>query len=456
MEDNYFIKRIIICIFIFYIFIKLKLICNDTYFYKINKRYNLNSKNKIKLAIFAYRWIGGGVQKFTYLLLKYFSKLNIFDVFYIKKINAEIVTHLNNIKYIFIDGNGHILENNLINILIQNNIDIIIYQFKFRNEMNRLIQLNKTKTIFINHSCFLLWIYTHDYNIFNNVYDIYKNSKYVVSIVPFENHFLFKKWGIHSIYMNNLISYDYENIRPSSLSSNIILMLGSASAKNKRFYLGIESMKYIVQKISNCEMKIISNSTEKLNEMIYSLNLQNNVKFTGYSKTPEIFFKNASLHIFPTISEAFPMALCETKIYGIPTIITGIDYTSISEGGVIIIYDDNPESIAKESIKLLKNRNYRKKMGKQARKSMKKFNNQLIVKKWINIICSVYKGENYYQKLLKEDYQKDTNKYLNLLKKQLQLLKIREPIMKNISLNNILDFNFMKNISFFINKKRNN
>ena len=257
--------------------------------------------------------------------------------------------------------------------------------------------------------------------------------------------------------MSNLITYDYEKINPSSLSANIILMLGSASAKNKRFYLGIQSMKYIVQDIPDCEMKIISNNSrvENLKILINLLNLQKNVKFTGYVKTPEIFFKNASIHIFPTISEGFPMALCETKIYGIPNIITGIDYISASKGGVISIYDDNPETIAKEAIKILKNKLYRKKLGRKARISMKKFNNQFIIEKWVKIILSVYKGDYYYQKLVSEEQKKfNTNQYINLLKKQIELLKFREPIFSNVSLNDILDFNFMKNLPIFINQTK--
>ena len=76
--------------------------------------------------------------------------------------------------------------------------------------------------------------------------------------------------------------------------------------------------------------------------MTFSLN----IKFVGYTSTPEIYFKDASLHIFPTIAEAFPMVLSETKIYGIPNILVGIDYVSASKEGVVIVYDDNPKIIA--------------------------------------------------------------------------------------------------------------
>lgn len=55
--------------------------------------------------------------------------------------------------------------------------------------------------------------------------------------------------------------------------------------------------------------------------------------------------------MFPSITEAFPLVLCETKIYGIPNILIGLDYVSIAKGGVIINNDDSPENFAKEIIK---------------------------------------------------------------------------------------------------------
>ena len=92
------------------------------------------------------------------------------------------------------------------------------------------------------------------------------------------------------------------------------------------------------------------------------------------------------------------MVLCETKIYGIPNILLGLDYVQISKGGTIIIYDDTPESIAKESMKILNDEKYLKISGKEARNSMKEFKNQILFYKWINLILSVYNGDSFYNK----------------------------------------------------------
>ena len=128
-------------------------------------------------------------------------------------------------------------------------------------------------------------------------------------------------------------------------------------------------MKYIIRNITECKMKIISNINKihNLFKLVYKLNLQKNINFIGYSRHPENLYINASLHIFPTLAEAFPNVLSETLSFGIPTILVGLDYVSASEEGTVIIYDDSPISIAKEAIKILINDKYRKKLGKEAR-----------------------------------------------------------------------------------------
>jgi len=244
--------------------------------------------------------------------------------------------------------------------------------------------------------------------------------------------------------MNNFITYNYRNIIPSNLSSNIIIMIGRANDHLKRLDLGIKSMKYIVNEIPDCQMKIISNlnGANYLMNLVDQLNLKKNIKFVGFTLKPEIYYKNASLHIFPSIIECFPMVLSETKVYGIPNIITGIDYVSTAKGGVINIINDNPEVIAKEAIKILKNNNYRKELGESARKSMKKFRNELTIRKWVELILAIYNGDYYYNKLRSEERKISEKEAINQIERQIQLLKMRKPKKQNISINDILSMNF--------------
>ena len=391
----------------------------------INLKFKNKLKNKIKIGIYTYSLKNGGLQRLTSIILKYFNKIKIYEIYLFTIVKKEKNEYLipNNITRILIT-NPQIY--NLINQTIINKIDILIYNFYNVKEINILNKLKNIKIIFYIHQSFLYWVY-FKYSTFKSLYKAYQDSSYVISIVPFENDYLFRKWGIRSVLMYNYISYEYDSVIPSNLSSKIIIMIGRLDDKLKRFDLGIKAMKYIIKEVPDCKMKIVSsfNKFSLLVKLVHKLNLVNYIKFEGYSSKPEIYLKNASLHIFPSISEAFPMVLSETKIYGIPNILVGLDYLSMSNGGTIIIYDDKPESIANAAIKILKNYKFRKNLGNEARKSMKKYKNKLILKKWNQLILSIYNGDNYYQLLREQNKKMSEKNSINILINQIKLLKIR-------------------------------
>ena len=149
-----------------------------------------------------------------------------------------------------------------------------------------------------------------------------------------------------------------------NIPSNNRLLLILLSDKSNIFNLGnilklLEEKLYILLlEKSNFELLIISEiaRTEHLQDLVTNLKLNEYIKFKGFNKNPELFFKNSTLHLFPSISEAFPMVIIETKLFGIPNILIGLDYVSISKGGTIIIYDDTPETLARVSLKMLINK----------------------------------------------------------------------------------------------------
>ena len=404
-------------------------------------------KKKIKVAIFSSSIKNGGIERQTSLMVNYFNKVNIFDLYlFTKKDKEKNEYNLDkNIK-------RKVIKNNLIQILMQNDIDILIYQFYKYIEINQLNNMNKIKLIVINHSCFLYWMYCRRYYFFKTVYKAYRHCKYLISLIPFEHNYLFKKWGINSILMNNFVAYDYKTIKPSDLSSKTILMIGRGSDPIKRFELGINAMEHIIKEIPESEMKIISMTThiQNLKKLIKRLNLSKNIKFVGYLSDASIYYKNASLHLFPTLAEAFPCILSETLIYGIPNILTGLDYVSTSKGGTVIIYDDSSISLAKEAIKILRNKRYRKKLGKEARNNMKRFRNDLLLEKWVKIILEIYNGKNIYEIKNNKDIKLSKDESLKIIENQIKLLKLRNKKFKNITINNIENISFMENIQEYI------
>ena len=426
---------IILFLLLFYSF-RLNLnndIINNNYL-TIKNNINLTIINhinkKIKVAVYAFGIKNGGRARVTSLLINYFIKIKLFKLYLFTKIEKEENEYIipQNIPRI-------IIKNRIINIIKKKKIDILIYQLSFEDEIKLLNNFKNIKVIFYQHLSIFDWIYGN-YTKFKNLYKNYRNSKYVVSIVPFENDYIFKKWGINSILMNNFITYDYKNIISSNLSSKTILMIGRADAKKKRFHIGINAMEYIIKEIPECKMLIISElkGINKLMILIDNLNLKNNIIFNGYTSMPEIYYKNSSLNIFPSISEAFPMVICETEIFGIPNIMIGIDYITVLEKGIEIIYDDIPEILAIKSVNLLQNYEYRKILGNEGRKSMKRFNNDLLLIKWFKLILSIYNGEYFFEIMKKNEKQMTKNNSLFILKNQINLLKKRKSKFKNITI----------------------
>ena len=421
---------------------------------KANDNYNLTQKglnltfpytinNKINIGIYTYRIKDGGRARITSLLINYFNNLKIFNI------NLFTVLQKEDNEYLIPKCiKRTIVKKNIIKELKKKRIQILIYELDNENEinlLNNINNINNIKVIFYQHASSFDWLYDN-YSKFKNLYRAFKNSKIVLSIVPFDHYYLFNKWGIRSNYLNNFMTYEYYSIIPTYLSSKIILMIGRCDAKKKRFHIGIQAMEYINNQLPECELKIISELTRinKLKILVDNLNMKNIIQFVGYQYSPDIYFKNASLTIFPSISEAFPMVLCETKIYGIPNILLGLDYITVSKKGTSIIYDDSPESLSKESIKILKNDKLRKKLGFEARKSMKKFNNQLLLSQWENFILDIFRGDNYYQKI--NEKMKNIIEYnlQDIVNNQIKLLKMRAIRFNNISINDFINFSYME------------
>ena len=432
------------------IIIYSKIIKNDyLQILKIHKfldlSYHKKIKNRLKIGTFSFYLENGGRSRITSFLFNYLSTIAIFDLylFTIKIKNKNEYLFNKNITRILINS---YTTKNLIKKIRKKRIDVFIYQFSDYNEINIFNNLKKIKIIFYQHQSLFYWIYAN-YTNYKYLYKVYQKSKNIISLIHLENDYIFKKWGIKTILMNNFITYDFNNSFPSNLISKNILMIGRANDKFKRFKLGIRSMEYIVTEIPFAQMNIISNLTEInfLRNLINNLSLKNNIKFFDYTLNPEIYYKNVSLHISTSISESFSLVLSEAKIYGIPSILLGMDYISIKKGGIIIIDNDSIELIAKEAIKIIINYNYRKNMGKEARNSMLKFKNDLLLNRWIKLILSIYSSnDNNYH--FKELYKKISEKEaLHILQKQIKLFNIRKICSKKIILKDLENINFVEN-----------
>jgi len=116
----------------------------------------------------------------------------------------------------------------------------------------------------------------------------------------------------------------------------------------------------------------------------------------------------------------------------------------------------NHEALAREAIKLLKDYDYRKKMGIEAKLSLNKFNNDNTTELWGRLFHSLKKGEKEFQKLRNEIENKYYNEEIaeKHMQKQLEYLKIYNKFFRCHSLKNFIDLNYINNIEICPNVSR--
>lgn len=379
---------------------------------------------------------------FTSLFLKYISKEDIFELFLFYSLNNEYDYLIpKNINKIIIDKNN--TKENLKYEIIQNKIDILIYQDSNIDEINFLNNLKTIKTIFFINLCSFYWLYSDKYDYYKKILNELRHSEYVVSSIPFDNDYVFENLGINTTLVNYFNPYDSNLINiPYNLSSSQILMISDSEYKYNRIDLGIKSMKYIVEEIPESKMIILSNLDDtNLNILVEELNLSNHIEIIKNTSNYELYLNNSSLHIFPSIAETFPLILCQTKMHGIINIVTGLDYIQLSKEGVVNVNDDQPETIAKEAIKILKDEDYRAKISKEAKESMNDFKNDLISKRWVELLLAIYEGKEDYNKLRMNQNRMTGNEINKIFENQEKLMNLRIN-EKRINLYDLLSFNF--------------
>ena len=112
---------------------------------------------RIKIGYYSHSIRYGGVERVIALLINLISKEKYFNIYLItdnKKSDGEYKIP-NYINRICLSDN----KKNIFDVINEEKLDIIIYNFYNISVIKQLNSLNKTKSIFNNHSSFLYWIF---------------------------------------------------------------------------------------------------------------------------------------------------------------------------------------------------------------------------------------------------------------------------------------------------------
>ena len=217
-------------------------------------------------------------------------------------------------------------------------------------------------------------------------------------------------------------------------------------------------MDLIVKEIPDARLNLVSSDgkTQELTQLLKDLHLTKNVFYIPFTPNIAEFFLDTSVFLFPSLTEAFPMALNEAKAYGLPCVTFDVSYSMPFQSGVIKVDTFDYKGLARETIKLLKDYDYRIKMGKEAKLSLNRFTNEKTAELWGRLFNSLLSGEKEFQKLRKEIENKYYNEKIaeEHMEKQLEYLKMYNKFFRCHSLKNFTNINYINNIQVCQNVSR--
>lgn len=160
-------------------------------------------------------------------------------------------------------------------------------------------------------------------------------------------------------------------------------------ASRKGVDILIRAWKKVIRRFPDAYLLIVGSGEEKmkLKKLATELDLINNIRFVGEVDNVVDYLHVTDIFSFPSRLEGAPNAVLEALACGLPVVATKI-------GGLVdIIYDnvngilvppERSDLLAQNICELLKNKNYRKKLGTKARESaLSRFSFEVVSKEYL-------------------------------------------------------------------------
>ena len=406
---------IIICIFSFLLFLynligKKRKLNNNLIERKYSKiiEYQKQSKEKIGIAFVFNIIFGNGIGRMLTLLLNELVKIKKYDIYVITNPEYEKDFKFDKrVHRIPIFGNQKLIvdfdKTHKIKYYVLQN-DLNANNIKWYKNLNN----ENKKVIGIMHGVYLSSVYTKAIG----VYPIWKNNQLYdafVHVIP-DDYYIYKKFNFYNtFFIPNLYTFNPEKTPISNLTSNNLMIMGRENDLVKGGIYGIYAMNLIVKEIPDAKLYFISSDSriEFIKDLIKKLNLTENVEIIPYIENISQYFLKSSVLLYPSLSESFPMVMNEDKAHGLPIVAFNVSYSPPYQKGVIIVDMLNYKKMAKEAIKLLNNYDYRKKMGIEAKLSLKDYSNIETIDKWDKLFSILDKDDLIaFKSLQKYTYEK--------------------------------------------------
>lgn len=274
-------------------------------------------------------------------------------------------------------------------------------KFMKKNSINTVI-LNGPALLFANKFDSkiyntLMWMHNNSEKYLNDYFSI--SRKLLINCMKSANRVVtltnsdqkdYSKFSNNVIKIYNPLTLD--NIKPSNLDKNIILMVGRIDIRHKGLDYLIEISKQIPK---NWEINLVGDGSPQdikwLENQIEKNNLKDVIKLLGKKSKEQLreIYSNASLYLMTSRWEGFGLVLTEAMSAGLPIIAFeqkgSIEILNNGEFGILINKKDT-QTMAKYVNLLIDNYSLRKEYQKKSLKRIKDFEIKNIMDIWDEIL----------------------------------------------------------------------
>ena len=405
------------------------------------------TKKKISLAFIYSSLYSNGIGRFITVTSKYLIKTGKYDICFItKEPYFKEFSYEPEIKR-FIAYNNYTLMRNVSK---YHHIDIVVLQNVLSTSVVKFHHNLGQKVICMFHGVFMSSMYGNHVTSYKNWDQFDACDSYI--FIASDDYYFYKKLGFkNEIFIPNLYTYDPHETPSSNLTNHNIVILGRLNDFIKGVKYAIKAMEYIVKEVPDAKLCLVScdSRIEFLKNLTRDLNLTNNIIFRSNTYKLTDLFLNSSVHMYTSLSEAFPMALVEGKAHGMPVVGFEVPYSNPYQQGFIGVELFDVEGLARETIKLLKDYDYRKKKGEEAKESLDVFKNSETVELWGRLCESLLSNDREDYRRLQDEIEK---KYFNETRARQHLESHYNILLRNNynltchSFDNFTDINYLKNI----------
>lgn len=247
------------------------------------------------------------------------------------------------------------------NIVLENNIDLVIYNAWGSVKLLWDLMYLKSKDVSVvvhAHSVFSYRLLSMDERFFNMT-PVYALLDGVVTLSNVDRLF----WGTfnpNTYYIPNPVSTEMFDVSKAEWNNKTIIWIGRVTYE-KNPEQPFEIMRKVKARIPDAKMYLLGDFTDtKWKEKANKYGLQDNIVFTGFVSNVNDYLAKSSIHLMTSSFEGFPMSLLEAKAYGIPTVMYELPHLEIGtkESGTIYVEQMDSSAAAEEIIKLLEDKEY--------------------------------------------------------------------------------------------------